>query len=233
MHPIRFGILALVALSLVACSVVPGQSPSPVPNEMPAATPTEAPMEPVETPTAAPTEAPTETAAAATPGGNGVPYEDPNEYDYNYNYGPAGPDSTPSASEPLIGTAESAEHGTYLVDADGRALYVFASDHVGMSMCTGDCAESWPPLVVEEGATPTAASGVDGEFGTVARADGSRQLTYDDAPLYFFSGDSAPGDTNGHEVGDVWFLAQPRGGPARASRPRASTAAVVAAGGRA
>ena len=36
-------------------------------------------------------------------------------------------------------------------------------------------------------------------------------MTVDGWPLYFFSGDSAPGDTNGQGVGDVWYVVGPDG----------------------
>jgi Secreted repeat of unknown function len=54
----------------------------------------------------------------------------------------------------------------------------------------------------------TLPTNVGGSLGTVARADGQQQVTYDGKPLYFFSGDKAPGDTNGHGVGSVWFAAK-------------------------
>ena len=37
------------------------------------------------------------------------------------------------------------------------------------------------------------------------------QVTYDDQPLYYFSGDSAPGDTKGQNLGKVWFVVAPDG----------------------
>ena len=39
------------------------------------------------------------------------------------------------------------------------------------------------------------------------RDDGGRQVMYNVAPLYFFAGDSAPKQTNGHGVGGAWFVA--------------------------
>ena len=80
-------------------------------------------------------------------------------------------------------------------------LYVFDNDLAapGTSTCNGGCATNWPPLLVSDGA----ASGVS-NLGTIARNDGTEQATYNGRPLYFFIGDSAPGDTNGDGAGGVW-----------------------------
>jgi predicted lipoprotein with Yx(FWY)xxD motif len=45
-----------------------------------------------------------------------------------------------------------------------------------------------------------------GIFSTVPRQDGTEQLVAGKFPLYYFSGDSAPGDHNGQGSGDVWFV---------------------------
>ena len=93
--------------------------------------------------------------------------------------------------------------------AKGLTLYTFANDTEGMSTCTGNCATTWPPLLVEEG-EPTASMDVTGSLGVYERMeDGGRQLTYNGMPLYYFSGDSKPGDTNGQGLGNVWFVAAP------------------------
>ena len=36
-----------------------------------------------------------------------------------------------------------------LVDADGMTLYGFTKDEDGTPTCDGDCADAWPPVVVE------------------------------------------------------------------------------------
>ena len=51
--------------------------------------------------------------------------------------------------------------------------------------------------------------GVPGELTAIERGDGSTQLAYNDIPLYFFAGDAAAGDTNGQDVGDVWYVVTP------------------------
>ena len=48
-----------------------------------------------------------------------------------------------------------------------------------------------------------------GKFGTSARKDGALQVTFNGHPLYFFSRDAAPGDTNGQGstgFGAVWVV---------------------------
>ena len=53
---------------------------------------------------------------------------------------------------------------------------------------------------------PAAGDGVDGGLlSTLTREDGSAQVTYNGRPVYYYAGDEKPGDTNGHEVGGVWF----------------------------
>ena len=95
--------------------------------------------------------------------------------------------------------------GQILVGPDGRTLYAFTNDTQAKSTCTGTCAEAWPPAVVA--ASWTVAPGLDsGIFSTVARDDGTEQLTAGQFPLYYFSGDARPGDVNGQGSGNVWFV---------------------------
>ena len=90
--------------------------------------------------------------------------------------------------------------GTVLVaGSNGMTVYTFTQDvkDSGTSACTGGCLTTWPALTVASG-TPTGGSGVTGTLGTITRADdGTTQVTYNGLPLYFFSGDTAPGDGNG------------------------------------
>jgi predicted lipoprotein with Yx(FWY)xxD motif len=100
--------------------------------------------------------------------------------------------------------------GDYLIGPDGMTLYFFDNDADGVSNCAGQCLANWPALVVPEGLEPTAVSDADGELEVIVRADDStRQVTYDGMPLYYYIGDSVPGDTSGDGVGGVWTLATP------------------------
>ncbi len=98
--------------------------------------------------------------------------------------------------------------GTVLVDAQGMTLYYLTTEHGGHIQCTGGCATTWPPLTVPAGSTPTSAGAVT-RLGTVTRPDGSTQVTFDGAPLYRYSGDTASGQTNGNGVDGVWFAEKP------------------------
>lgn len=104
--------------------------------------------------------------------------------------------------------ASSSSLGMLLTDGDGRTLYVLTKDKGGTSSCYGNCASNWPAFT----ATASAGSGADGSLlGTTKRTDGKTQVTYKNQPLYYFSGDANPGDTNGQGVGGVWFTVGPTG----------------------
>lgn len=103
----------------------------------------------------------------------------------------------------------SSKIGTYLVAGDGMTLYRFTKDSAGVSNCAGDCIAKWPAYNVSAGATISAGAGVTGAVGTITRADGTIQATYNGAPLYFWSKDMKAGDTTGQDVNGVWFVVNP------------------------
>ena len=97
--------------------------------------------------------------------------------------------------------------GDFLVDAKGMTLYMYTKDTAGVSNCTGDCLKAWPPLVAT--ADMLAGAGVPGKLGSITRADGIKQVTYNDMPLYYWASDTKPGDTTGQGVGGVWYMMSP------------------------
>ncbi|MCH8109322.1 MAG: DUF11 domain-containing protein [Chloroflexi bacterium] len=111
-----------------------------------------------------------------------------------------------------VNVAEQADLGEILVDHSGRSLYLFTDDEADTSSCTGGCALTWPPLLTV--GDPAAGDGASADLlRTTTRDDGSVQVTYNGAPLYFFSGDDKPGDANGQDVGNVWFVVSVHVGP--------------------
>ena len=109
----------------------------------------------------------------------------------------------------------SSRYGTVLFDGGGRVLYTFARDRGTASTCYGGCAGAWPPFTVNR--APKASAGVRGGLlGTTRRQDGSLQFTYAGHPLYYFTGDTKPGQITCQNVssfGGLWLVISPNGTP--------------------
>jgi predicted lipoprotein with Yx(FWY)xxD motif len=128
-------------------------------------------------------------------------------------YGAAQPNpSNTSGAASVVGT-KTGSLGTFLVDANGRTLYLWDADHGPNSTCSGACAQAWPPLTTT--ATPKASGAVKASLlGTTTRADGTREVTYAGHPLYTFAGDTQPGQTSGqgsNGFGAPWWVVTPAG----------------------
>ncbi len=135
--------------------------------------------------------------------------------------------SAPASQAPVVvGTATTPSAGTFLTAPNGMTLYVHAGDTATTSTCTGTCATSWPPLTVAAGALPAAGTGAAGTLGTLTRADGARQVTYNGQPLYLWQGDAKAGDATGDGV-NGFALARATGAPAGAGAPARSSAPVT------
>ena len=108
---------------------------------------------------------------------------------------------SPTSSATVISATVSG-HGAVLVAGfNSMTLYQFDQDTAGSSTsaCTGGCITTWPPLTVPAGTSPTAAAGITGKWATITRTDGKgTQVTFNGLPLYFYSGDTKPGDANGN-----------------------------------
>jgi predicted lipoprotein with Yx(FWY)xxD motif len=126
---------------------------------------------------------------------------------------PATSNPSSSSSAASVLSTKTSSLGTFLVDGNGRALYLWDADHGSKSTCSGACAQAWPPLTTT--ATPKASGAVKASLlGTTKRADGSREVTYAGHPLYYFAGDTAPGQTTGqgsNGFGAPWWVVTPAG----------------------
>jgi predicted lipoprotein with Yx(FWY)xxD motif len=102
--------------------------------------------------------------------------------------------------------------GQTLVDGQGRTLYLFKADTADRSNCHGACASAWPPYL--SSGAPQAGTGVTGgQLGTIP-GDGGAQVTYHGHPLYYYAGDSQPGDATGQgldQFGAKWYVVAPDG----------------------
>jgi predicted lipoprotein with Yx(FWY)xxD motif/plastocyanin len=97
--------------------------------------------------------------------------------------------------------------GSYLTDSGGRTLYYFDRDSKGVSACSGPCEANWPIFYQENIQAPTGT--MQGDFGTLVRADGKMQTTYKGYPLYYYAKDLKRGDTTGQGVNDLWYVVDP------------------------
>lgn len=155
--------------------------------------------------------------------------------------GSGGSNTTSAASGGTASAVSIETHsgpmGTYLTDGSGRSLYLFAADTTGKSNCSGGCATFWPPLT---GSASAMASAQAGKLGTITRSDGSKQVTYNGHPLYYFKEDTKAGQTAGQgfdNFGGKWWLVAPSGqaitgsGGASSSTPGGSSSSSSGGGG--
>jgi predicted lipoprotein with Yx(FWY)xxD motif len=92
-----------------------------------------------------------------------------------------------------------------LTSSYGKTVYTFDKDQAGSgkSECVLTCADNWPPVYVEPAIKLT------GDFASISRSNGQKQLTYKGKPLYFFIKDKNPGDKTGDGVNNVWRVVAP------------------------
>lgn len=99
-----------------------------------------------------------------------------------------------------ISTLATKNFGTILTST--RTVYTLRPSKVA---CTATCHTYWPEVLLPKGATRAIAGrGVNAaKLGTIARPGGRRQVTYAGQALYWFFGDTAPGQVKGN-VTDAW-----------------------------
>ena len=143
----------------------------------------------------------------------------------------AAKETTTAAASDANATVKVAttDAGKMLVNANGMTLYALEKDSKNTSTCTGGCATAWPPLVVT--GKVVVAKGLDADdFATFMRTDnGMTQVSVYGAPLYTFSGDKAPGDTNGKTIPN-WYVVGANGKPMEGAAA-ATTAPTTSAAG--
>lgn len=136
--------------------------------------------------------------------------------------GVAGPsdaaDATATDAKPSITlVVRDSKLGPIITDDKGMTLYMFTPDARNVSNCEGACLNVWPPVMLKSDETLSSV-GVDGnlrrsKLGVAMRFDGSRQVTYNGFPLYWWVRDKTPGDVTGQWVGNVWFVLNDAGTP--------------------
>jgi predicted lipoprotein with Yx(FWY)xxD motif len=101
--------------------------------------------------------------------------------------------------------------GKVVVNQDGFTMYLFTKDSKdpSKSTCNDKCAKVWPPALTD--GSPDI-EGVSADLvGTVARADGTKQITIGGWPVYTYIGDKKAGAWTGQAVSGTWFVMGPDG----------------------
>lgn len=123
------------------------------------------------------------------------------------------PSTAPSPSPPDTISVAGSRYGRIIVDGRGRTLYLFDAEHSPTPRCYGACAAAWPPLLTAT--SPVAGGGLSQALiATVARSDGSMQVTYNGHALYLYVGDRSPGEIKCQaivEYGGGWFVVDAQG----------------------
>lgn len=128
----------------------------------------------------------------------------------------AQPTQQDAAGSAALAVAQDPQHGAYLTDGGGRALYMFTADQKGASRsaCSDACAQAWPPFTAQ-GQPQLQGQQLDRtKVGSLQRADGQTQVTYGGWPLYHYALDTGPKTTKGQDVhghGGEWYLVTPAG----------------------
>jgi predicted lipoprotein with Yx(FWY)xxD motif len=87
--------------------------------------------------------------------------------------------------------------GKILTTGSGRTVYMFTKDRKNVDKCVKIqfCTSTWPPVTTREAAE--AEPGVKQSLlGKIKIAGGKFQVTYAGHPLYTYSGDTGPGQTD-------------------------------------
>ncbi|HET8631367.1 MAG TPA: hypothetical protein VFL91_28430 [Thermomicrobiales bacterium] len=111
------------------------------------------------------------------------------------------------AANPTVMVHDAGSLGQILTDPQGKTLYRYTRDTPNVSNCYDQCATAWPPYTTTD--SPTLPDGVGGNLTLTTRKDGSKQVTYNGTPLYYYAKDTKAGDTTGQNVGQVWFVVAP------------------------
>ncbi|MDQ1695597.1 MAG: hypothetical protein QOJ03_950, partial [Frankiaceae bacterium] len=92
----------------------------------------------------------------------------------------------------------------------GRTLYMLSTDTTSRFACTtaDGCTYTWPPLITT--GRPHAGTGTSASLlGTRLRGNGTRQVTYNGHPLYYYSADSRAGQDRGQcflQHPGTWYM---------------------------
>ncbi len=123
----------------------------------------------------------------------------------------SGTNVSSSAGSYTFYAASSPAVGSHIVNSTGWSVYMYKKDPVGTgnSSCYQECATIWHPVHGSASALVLPSSLNASDFSSFARTDGTEQLAYKGHPLYYYSGDTAAGQTNGEGILGLWYVVPP------------------------
>src|ERR1700761_7068057 len=86
-------------------------------------------------------------------------------------------------------SVRSTSLGKTLVDAQGRTLYLFEGDKANVSTLSSAGLSIWPRFVAS-GTVKAGPGAQAAKIGTVTGPSGTRQVSYNGHPLYYYVGDA-------------------------------------------
>ncbi len=102
---------------------------------------------------------------------------------------------------------ETAAQGVVVTDSQWQTTYTLSAETPENLICSGACLAAWPPVLADEGDIAR------GDYSIFTNSDAQLQWAYKDKPVYLWSGDSEPGDTEGqglaHPSGSTWTVTAP------------------------
>jgi predicted lipoprotein with Yx(FWY)xxD motif len=105
----------------------------------------------------------------------------------------------PATVTGLTASLAKGAQGIFLIGPNGHTLYIFTKDQGSVSACMSPtCAKAWPGLRATGGVTT--GPGINAAEVATAHGQVTNQVTYYGHLLYYFEGDTAPGQTNGTSI---------------------------------
>jgi predicted lipoprotein with Yx(FWY)xxD motif len=206
---LSIGVAALgIAIALAGCGAAGGGSASQSGDNGPAVSPVAAEGDPAAADSyAAGADVQSSDAEAAAADGYGAseaPADSASSADTEATKKASAKGSSARNAAELISTSIP-RMGNVVTDQTGWVMYRFDKDKPSpaTSNCSGKCATTWPPVIVEE---KPKLKGIDAaKVGLLKRADGTQQVTLAGWPLYYYSKDAKAGSWKGQGVGGTWF----------------------------
>ena len=157
------------------------------------------------------------TASQGTPNGNSMNNQNNNGMTYatptaNGDMMMGGISITPDMggnTAAYIHTGKASINGksvNVLMTNKGFAVYYFKSDMMLTATCTGQCAQSWPPVLAPQGMMTISSSMPLPRQLSVHQTPNGAQVFYDGHALYTYAADKQPNIATGRGQGQQWYL---------------------------